>query len=1608
MGRIYNWFSDFKVRSKLSLLTGIFIVFLILMAFATNFLFKASKTLTILINEERIFIESFDAGITEFYKYQISGNPKNLDKAYAYLGYTNNLSFAFAHSDSLMQTMSEQEWLDHFHAIFKQESNADYKITTLITKQLKLILKYQAKRFYAIQKIAHESNLIGVNIVSLIKSYEIERSEEKLQAIQAGFDQLHKITEEFGTHIYLLVNYVTKAMVLLLIFLVIVLGLITTLIASRISKSISDPINKLSDNFKKIAVGSLNSTVEIDTKNEIGELSNAFLKIQVGFQDIVSYSKKIATGDYSTKLEPKSEQDELAMALNTMALKLKNIKESSEYESWIQKGINELDNRMNGNASVRVLSKEIITYLSQYLDFEIGAVYVFDEMLEHLELTGSIGLVEEKLKKTILPGEGLIGKAALHKTLQIIDTKDKYHKVFSATGEMFPEKSYFLPLNYDKRIQAVLEFAPLTAFSEQKLEFLRIASDRISINLNASVARFRTKELLDESLKQAEILQKREEELSKNLEENKRIQEKLVQEKALLDSMLKTIPDYIHFKDMDGKFLRVSESVVKLFEVDSAEKIIGKSDFDFHPPKEAQRYFDEEMQIIEKAEGFIDEIREGVDKNNNPVWSSITKLPIYDETGKCLGTFGISKNVTDIKKLEVEVSTQNDRLVSNQNELENSINKLQKTQSELEREKILMDSLLQNLPDAIYFKDIESKFVKVSNYLLNKFNAKSPEEIYGKTDFDFQNPEHARKAFEDEQTIIKTKKPIVGYIEKESSKDGVDVYVLSTKMPYFNEKGEVIGTFGISRDITKIKELEVEIKKQNKKLQQKQDELTVAYNDLNLQQEELQTANEELKSQEEELRVANEELEEQTKILKESERSMQVQQEELRVTNEELEFKTNQLELQKKAISQKNDILRKAQLNLEQKANELQLASQYKSEFLANMSHELRTPLNSMLILSKLLGNNKEGNLNASQVKSANIIYKSGNDLLELINEILDLSKIEAGKMTFNFNDFATDEITTAIDHGFKPVAENKNLKLTLNQSKDFPKILYSDKQRLLQIIKNILSNAFKFTTSGGIEINLQIPDADFKFTNPELNAKNSCLISVTDTGVGIPKDKLNAIFEAFQQADGSISRNFGGTGLGLSISKELIRILGGEIQVESTENVGSVFYLIIPTDKSLVGEGHAKEETTVTVKGEEKIAEPLVKKQNASKIKDRKKASKPKEIPLFIPDDRHNEKMQNLVLIIHPEKEKAIEFLAQCREHNFSAVVAKSIDDGISLAEKYTPKAIIISAALNAAAEYNKLQTNSSTSQLPIHHVSRIEDDTLDSFEDILTPLSKGIEKLTNNLENKINTEYNQVLIVEDDLAIQQALHLLFRNKNIIIHDAVTGQQAFDMISAKTFDCIILDLGLPDFSGLELLKKLKKNNIPAPNVIIHTARDLSQAEIREINKYSESIVIKGVKSDERLLEEVSLFLHQISSSLPKEPPVASNKYQSNSSYKGKKVLLVDDDIRNVFALAQILEEKEIEVLEAENGQVAIDILKSNSNIDLVLMDIMMPVMDGYNAMKIIRKTHEIQNVPIITLTAKAMKEDYQKAIDCGANDYISKPLDVDKLFELLKIWLSK
>jgi PAS domain S-box-containing protein len=1454
MRKLKTRFSDFKIKTKLAVVIGIFMLSLVFMGTIAIFLFRSSQTLTMIVNEQRVFIETFYKGIEQFKEYEITGNRENLEQAYLNFNQANEIAYTFSALDSLMQAMPEEEWLPYMFDVFSEGLDNDMKRAKMMGNQIQLLTRFNPQKLNEIQATAVEAYSLGSLIISDIDDYANARTPEILAHLNSHFSEIKEINQTFATKIYALNDYVIQTLGLILILLVLILMSGVTLISIRISKSISDPINKLAENFKHIAKGNLNTSVKIDSQNEIGILSIAFGEIQTGLQEVISHSKKVAKGDYSSKLNPKSESDELTLALNKMANKLEKSRVETEEEQWLHKGINGLDDQMRGNFSVRELSAKIINYLSHFLSVEMGAIYVCDEVEKHLELTGSVGLKTSEVPQKISPGEGLIGEAALHTSLQVIQTKSSYHKLFSATGEIIPEKIYLFPLFTNNKVQAVIELAPINELTDAKLKFLQSTAERISVNLSAAVTRFRSNELLEKTLEQAKTLKARDEELSRKLRENREIQENLTRETALLNSMLATLPDLIYFKDLESRFIRISESMVDLFNAKSTEEVIGKTDFDYHPRKDARKYFEEEQKVIKEEKGFVDEIREGVDENGEEIWTSTTKLPMFDSTGKCIGTLGITKDITEIKKLEIEIKERNERLHAQQEEL-----------------KAINDQLKQ-------------------------------------------------------------------------------------------------------------------------------------------QQEELKTTNEEIKSQEEELRVANEELAEQTKVLTENEKNLQVQQEELRVTNEELEAKTSQLEQQKKEISEKNENLLKTQNELREKAKELRQTSQYKSEFLANMSHELRTPLNSLLILSNLLASNIEKNLTEEQVKSVKIINKSGKDLLEIINEILDLSKIEAGKMKFEFGEVSTNEIITEIKQNFKPVAENKGLELRLDLSDNFPEKIYTDKQRLMQIIKNLLSNAFKFTSEGKIKVNFGLPATSEQLTNNNLTRENSCFISVEDTGVGIPSDKLKAIFEAFQQADGSISRKFGGTGLGLSISKQLAQVLGGEIRVESTEGEGSLFTVFLPLDKKLVG---AKAETpkatspkNTQTKAEKETAEKETQKEEINEQNPEPEINE-EAAPFFIDDDRNSDLKRLTVLIIHNQKEKAKKLIGLSHKRNFNVIAAKNIHDGIKLAEVYSPQAIIISAELNETKEFENLKNNTVTKKLPVHFVSRIEDSVLESIEELKTPESDHFNDGSNRIESRFSKEFKQVLVVEDDEITRESIQLLFEDKDIIIHEAKTAQQAYDLIAAKPFDCVILDLGLPDYSGQELLKKLKTEGIEIPNVIIHTARDLDQKELRELHKYSDSVVIKGVKSEERLMDEVTLFLHQVENTSPKKHTVSADE-TTKAGFKGKKILVVDDDIRNVFALAQILEEREMEVLEAENGKVAIDVLKENPDTDLVLMDIMMPVMNGYEAMETIRKTPDFEKIPIITLTAKAMKEDYQKAIFSGANDYISKPVDVNKLLSLLKIWLFK
>lgn len=770
---------------------------------------------------------------------------------------------------------------------------------------------------------------------------------------------------------------------------------------------------------------------------------------------------------------------------------------------------------------------------------------------------------------------------------------------------------------------------------------------------------------------------------------------------------------------------------------------------------------------------------------------------------------------------------------------------------------------------------------------------------------------------------------------------------------------------------------------------------TTARNELENLLKKTQEQSSRLQVQQEELRVANEELAEHTNILTENEKKLQVQQEELKVANEELEERTNQLEIQKEEIEQKNTGLSLAHNKIEAKAREVEQASQYKSDFLANMSHELRTPLNSLLILSGILAKNKKGNLSPEDVESAEIINKSGKDLLQLINEILDLSKIEAGKMTVEMQQVHQDSIKNEILMNFKHQAEKKKLKFFVDISNNFPQNIETDPLRLNQIIKNLLSNALKFTSNGEISVSMEKVEDKSEFWREDLKNTDVCAIRVSDTGVGIPEEKKEAIFEAFQQADGSTSRKYGGTGLGLSISKELARILGGEIHLESEVNKGSVFTLFIPITQN--------GKPLVTQAPKAKVASPT------AEIKSTEiKSNEPVILPIFIDDDRDIPHSGSAVVLIHPNKEEANALYHQIHETNFQALVASNIKDAILLIEAHQPSAIIIGLELileNGEEVLEPLKLNRYASKLPMHVVNPVEGFTENNMQDLPTVNANNLKKIIAKMNTHLLTESKKILIIEDNEITRKLIKNILIPTNAKTEEAVTGDEAFKLISTRNYDCIVLDLGLPDITGNKLLENLANAKIKIPNTIIYTGKDLSRDEHRELSKYTNSIILKGLKSDERLMDEVSLFLHQVATITPKNQKIKVPEID-DSIFNGKKILVVDDEIRNIFALGKILEEKDMEVLEAENGKIAIDVLKNNTNIDLILMDIMMPEMDGYEAMTTIRQTPEIKDIPIICLTAKAMKDDYDKAIASGANDYLSKPIDENKLFSMLKIWL--
>ncbi len=760
--------------------------------------------------------------------------------------------------------------------------------------------------------------------------------------------------------------------------------------------------------------------------------------------------------------------------------------------------------------------------------------------------------------------------------------------------------------------------------------------------------------------------------------------------------------------------------------------------------------------------------------------------------------------------------------------------------------------------------------------------------------------------------------------------------------------------------------------------------------------EQTQQQAEELESQQEELRTTNEELVYKSEQLQASEEELRVQQEELRQTNSELEEKAKQLEEQNILVNQSREAM-------SLKAEELEISSKYKSEFLANMSHELRTPLNSILILARILKENRPENLNEDQIKYAGVIHNAGNDLLTLINDILDLSKIESGKIDLTIEPIKPDEIKHNMESLFAELAKSKKINFKTVVEPNLPDAILSDQARLEQIIKNLLSNAFKFTHEHG-EITLRILNADNNinyFSDQLKNTKEKIVaIEVQDSGIGIPLEKQKLIFEAFQQADGSTSRKYGGTGLGLSISKELANIMGGEIQIKSEPNVGSIFTLYIPErNEAMRGE-------EVQLAQEPRIYTPV---------------QAPEEVPLNIPALRKGG-VQTL-LIVEDDPIFADLLSDYAIEKGFTPILAGQGDTGLETAISELPDAIILDIMLPVMDGWQvlkKLKADPRTKHIPVHMMSAgNEREDRAKSEGAIGFLRKPVEK--EDLDEAFDMlssaylKYNlkKVLVIEDQELQSKELTEQLTSKGVEVKQAYTGKEALEMLKDQEFDCIILDLKLPDISGFELLDLIKTqpNLIHVP-VIINTAMELDQKKMQKILQYTEAMVLKTNKSNDRLIDEVSLFMNKLKQGDRTAPAVTSRTVEKGVStiekaLKNKTVLITDDDMRNIFALSSALQLYDMNILIANNGRQAIERLEENDVIDIVLMDIMMPEMDGYEAMTAIRREKKYAKLPIIALTAKAMKNDREKCIEAGANDYISKPVDMDKLLSMLRVWLS-
>jgi CheY-like chemotaxis protein/signal transduction histidine kinase/CHASE3 domain sensor protein len=767
------------------------------------------------------------------------------------------------------------------------------------------------------------------------------------------------------------------------------------------------------------------------------------------------------------------------------------------------------------------------------------------------------------------------------------------------------------------------------------------------------------------------------------------------------------------------------------------------------------------------------------------------------------------------------------------------------------------------------------------------------------------------------------------------------------------------------------------------------------------QAEELQASEEALRIQQEELQSTNEALRTRSTQLEEQGQRLQASEEELRAQAEELRIANEALRERSESLTQRQGELESARTELEKRAEELERASRYKSEFLANMSHELRTPLNSMLILSKSLADNDDGNLLPEQIESASIVHDSGRNLLQLINDILDLSKVEAGRMQVIPEDVVLADFAAMEERNFAPVARTRNLALKIELDPALPPTIRTDGTRLGQIITNLLSNAFKFTSEGGVTLRIE-PAPVERLNLSGLKAGHAVLFSVIDTGIGIPQDKIEQVFRPFEQADSSTSRRYGGTGLGLSIVRGMAGLLGGDVFAESELGKGSSFMLVLPDVLEMAG-GDVSLHAPAAPKATAPVAAPAA-------------ASAPPRAPMpSAPAAQAPPRADKPPVLLVVEDDAAFSSIltALAGRKQLPVEVAATGAEALRIAAERPLLGVLLDLGLPDMSGWTvleQLKRQPATANVPVHIISAADEAERVSSSGAVGFLTKPVtrEAVLEAMQRLIDfgsalpRGARQVLLVDDDVGARKAVRKLLEHEPAEIFEAANGAEAETALRERHYDCMILDLGLPDISGFDLLDKLSAQG-PLPPVVIYSGRDLDDEENLRLRQYTESIVIKGARSPERLLDEVSLFLHALGR---RDAATAASVADVQKDVAGKKVLIVDDDMRNIFALSKALRTRKLDVTMAQDGYKALAQLDANPDVDLVLMDIMMPGMDGYETIRRIREQPRFARLPIIAVTAKAMTGDREKCIEAGASDYCSKPIDVEKLMSQIRVWI--